>query len=65
METSMVPRSFLRNLTNEERLILRRWKYFVAAVYGVIALTLVGLSVLITSGQATLETIHAGKALDR
>ena len=55
----MVPKSFLRNITNEERLLLRRWRYGVAIVYGILALTLVGLSVLIPSSRDTLEATNA------
>jgi hypothetical protein len=55
----MISKSFLRNITNEERLLLRRWRYGVAIVYGILALTLVCLSVLIPSSRDTLEATNA------
>jgi hypothetical protein len=45
----MIPKSFLSNVTNEERLFLRKWKCAVAIIYGIAALWLVGLAVLTTS----------------
>jgi hypothetical protein len=51
----MIPKSFPNDLTNEERLFLRRWRYGVAIVYGIAALWLVGLGVLTTSGKNTVE----------
>lgn len=51
----MIPKSFLTNMTNEERLFLRRWKYGVAIVYGIVALSLVGFGVLTTSSQNSIE----------
>jgi hypothetical protein len=55
----MVPGSFLRNITNEERLLLRKWRYGVAIVYGILSLALVGLSVLIPSSRDILEATNA------
>jgi hypothetical protein len=52
----MIPKSFLNNMTNEERLFLRKWKYGVAIVYGIAALWLVGLGVLTTSSKNSVET---------
>jgi len=51
----MIPKLFLTNMTNEERLFLRRWKYGVAIVYGIVALSLVGFGVLTTSSQNSIE----------
>jgi len=51
----MIPKSFLTNMTNEERLFLRRWKYGVAIVYVIVALSLVGFGVLTTSSQNSIE----------
>jgi glucose uptake protein GlcU len=51
----MIPKSSTKDLTNEERLFLRRWKYAVAIVYGVAALWLVGLGVMTTSAKNSVE----------
>jgi glucose uptake protein GlcU len=51
----MIPKSFPNDLTNEERLFLRRWRYGVAIVYGIAALWLVGLGVLTTSAKNSVE----------
>jgi len=52
----MIPKLFLTNMTNEERLFLRRWKYGVAIVYGIVALSLViGFGVLTTSSESSIE----------
>jgi hypothetical protein len=59
----MVPRSFPDNLTNEERLFLRRWRYGIATVYGIAALWLASLAVLTTgSGRNSVEATAASTA---
>jgi hypothetical protein len=45
----MIPKSVANKLTNEERLLIRRWKYGVAIIYGAAALWLVGLSIVIVT----------------
>ena len=57
----MVPKSYPDNLTNEERLFLRRWKYGVGMVYGIAALWLVSLAVSTTNGSNSVE-VTASKA---
>jgi glucose uptake protein GlcU len=37
----MVPRIFLKNATDADRIFLRKWKYGVAVVYGALALAVV------------------------
>jgi hypothetical protein len=37
----MIPKSSTKDLTNEERLFVQRWKYGVAIIFGVAALWLV------------------------
>jgi hypothetical protein len=51
----MVGKSFPDNLTKEEYLFLRRWKYGVAITYGIAVLWLVGFVVLTTSGTNSVE----------
>jgi glucose uptake protein GlcU len=51
----MIPKTLLRHVTNEERLFLRKWRYGVGIVYGILALALVGLGVLTTSGKNSVE----------
>jgi hypothetical protein len=51
----MVPRSYQDNLTNEERLFLRRWRYGIATVYGIAGVWLASLAVLTTSGSNSVE----------
>jgi hypothetical protein len=58
---AMIPKSLANDLTNEERLFVRRWKYGVAIIYGVAALWLVGLGVLTgtkNSVEATSSPTH-------
>jgi hypothetical protein len=45
----MIPKSVANKLTNEERLLIQRWKYGVAIIYGAAALWLVGLSIVIVN----------------
>jgi hypothetical protein len=55
----MIPKSLANNLTNEERLFIRRWKYGVAIIYGVAALCLVGfLTMTKNSVEATSSPTH-------
>jgi hypothetical protein len=55
----MIPKSLLTYVmtyvTKEERLFLRKWRYGVGIVYGILALALVGLGVLTTSGKNSVE----------
>jgi len=58
-ETLMIPKSFLNNVTNEERLFLRKWKYCVAIVYGIAALWLVGLGVMTSNSKNSVATMSS------
>jgi hypothetical protein len=55
VEMAMIPKSVANDLTKEERLFIRRWKYGVAIIYGVAALWLVGLGVLTMSAKHPIE----------
>jgi hypothetical protein len=55
----MVPKSYPDNLTNEERLFLRRWKYGVGIVYGIAAVWLVGFVVLTSSRTNSIEATNS------
>jgi hypothetical protein len=56
----MIPKSLLTYvmtyMTKEERLFLRKWRYGVGIVYGILALGLVGLGVLTTTAKNSVET---------
>jgi glucose uptake protein GlcU len=53
--SAMVPRIFLKNATAEDRVFLRKWSYGIAAVYGALALALVGIGVGLGGSKNTLQ----------
>jgi hypothetical protein len=55
----MVPKSYPDNLTKEDRLFLRRWKYGACVVYATAAVWLVGFVVLTTSRTNSIEATNS------
>jgi hypothetical protein len=58
-ETTMVPKLFLKNVTDEDRRFLRKWTIGVAVAYGIAALALLLINIVAPNGQRTIEASRA------
>jgi hypothetical protein len=69
--STMVPRIFLKNATDADRILVRKWTFGVAIVYGALAaaIVLVGLGTMGSNNtlqaNSTPTHSHISSALDR